>query len=93
MELVEKHTQEELVQNYKETLDQNVELQKLVDSDEPLVTAAKEIHKLKAKVQSVEARFNSIMNEKAEAIRHVKARDVVIKKQNEALKKLGASEF
>jgi len=100
MELVDKHSWEETNENYKETLEQNITLQALVDSDEPLAKAAKEIHKLKAKLQHTEDRFNGLMNEKAEAIRHVKARDAVIKtkdalikKQNEALKKLGAEEF
>ncbi len=93
MELVEKHSHAETMQNYKETLDQNITLQKLVDSDEPLVEAAKEIHKLKATNKNLESRFHAIMNEKAEAIRHVKSRDAIIKKQNDQLKKLGAEEF
>ena len=59
----------------------------------PLIEAAKEIHKLKATVKNLESRFHAIMNEKAEAIRHVKARDAIIKKQNKVLEKLDPEEF
>jgi hypothetical protein len=93
MELVDSHSHEETMENYRETLDQNVALQKIVDSDEPLKKAVSENKKLSAKLNSLESRFDGIMNEKNEAIRFVKMKDGIIKKQNAKLKELGAQEF
>tara|TARA_R110000751_G_scaffold20113_1_gene59366 strand:- start:6063 stop:6641 length:579 start_codon:yes stop_codon:yes gene_type:complete len=93
MELVDSHSHEETMENYRDTLDQNVALQKIVDSDEPLKEAVSENKKLSAKLKNLESRFDGIMNEKNEAIRFVKMKDGIIKKQNDKLKELGAQEF
>lgn len=93
MLLVEKFSYEEIMENYKETLDENDTLSKILESDEPMRAAAAELKKITANLRIVESRVNGLMSEKNAAIRLVKARDAVIKKLNAQLKELGATVF
>jgi hypothetical protein len=93
MELVDKFTYEEMKENYAETLEQNIALQKVIDADEPLIAMQEEVKKMTARATTAEARMNGLVNEKNEAIRHVKARDITIKKLKKQIKEAGLTEL
>ena len=92
MELVEKHSYQELLVNYKETLDENNALHKMIESDEPMKAAAAELKKVSSKLKIVESRMHGLMSEKNEALKMVKAHKAVIDKLKKQAKGFGATE-
>jgi len=92
MELVEKHSYQELLVNYKETLDENAALHKMIESNEPMKVAAAELNKVSSKLKILESRMHGLMSEKNEALKMVKAHKAVIDKLNKQVKGFGATE-
>ncbi len=91
--IVDKEHYEEMLENYESTLTENEEYEKVMSSEKPLQEAQLSIKKLTHEVKAVRQRLTGMTLELREAVRHVKSRDVVIKKQKQKMKEAGLKDF
>lgn len=87
--LVDKDYYEEMLDLYESTMNENEEYEKVMSATDPLKEAQIVIKNLTHEVKAVRVRLTGMTNELREAVKHVKSRDAVIKKQNAKLKENG----
>lgn len=92
MILVDEHSYNEDMFNYKQVLDENASIQKMIESDEPIKEANDQIRKLNIELTNTKSRMKGIIDEKNQALSIVKSHKAVITKQAKLLKAAGVTE-